>query len=120
MNSRLVYVKHTPIKLKGNPQFNEAWLQDRIAEDPSILGLGDLELIDKERFQPKAGRLDLLFRDPDTGKRYEVEIMLGALDESHIVRAIEYWDIERKRFPDLKSPGGRYVSYHDPDDLDRL
>ena len=25
--------------------------------------------------------------------------MLGALDESHLIRAIEYWDIERRRFP---------------------
>jgi len=30
---------------------------------------------------------------------YEVEIMLGATDESHIIRTIEYWDIERRRFP---------------------
>lgn len=95
----LEYAKHTSIQLKNHPQFNEAWLQNRIAEDPGILGLGDLELIDKERLQPKAGRLDLLLRDPDTGKRYEVELMLGAMDESHIIRTIEYWDIERKRFP---------------------
>jgi hypothetical protein len=30
---------------------------------------------------------------------YEVEVMLGALDESHIIRTIEYWDIERQRRP---------------------
>ena len=30
---------------------------------------------------------------------YEVELMLGQLDPSHIIRAIEYWDIERIRFP---------------------
>jgi hypothetical protein len=54
---------------------------------------------DVERSQPKAGRLDLLLREPETGKRYEVELMLGALDESHIIRTIEYWDIERKRYP---------------------
>jgi hypothetical protein len=28
-----------------------------------------------------------------------VEIQLGALDESHIIRTIEYWDIERRRYP---------------------
>jgi hypothetical protein len=28
-----------------------------------------------------------------------VEIQLGATDESHIIRTIEYWDIERKRYP---------------------
>ena len=41
---------------------------------------------DVERPQPQAGRLDLLLREPDTGKRYEVELMLGAVDESHIIR----------------------------------
>src|SRR5690554_7765738 len=49
--------------------------------------------------QPKAGRLDLLLQDQDTNKRYEVEIQLGKTDESHIIRTIEYWDIERKRYP---------------------
>ena len=28
-----------------------------------------------------------------------MEIQLGASDESHIIRTIEYWDIERKRYP---------------------
>jgi len=28
-----------------------------------------------------------------------VEIQLGPTDESHIIRTIEYWDIERKRYP---------------------
>lgn len=36
-----------------------------MAEDPSILGIGELILKDKERNQPGAGRLDLLFQDPD-------------------------------------------------------
>lgn len=46
----------------------------------------------------KAGRLDLLLRDAD-GRRYEVELMLGTVDASHIMRTLEYWDIERKRYP---------------------
>ena len=45
------------------------------------------------------GRLDLLLRDPETLARYEVEIQLGATDETHLVRTIEYWDIERRRYP---------------------
>lgn len=56
-------------------------------------------LRDKERIQPRAGRLDLLLQDPDTKRRYELELQLGATDESHIIRTIEYWDIERKRYP---------------------
>lgn len=93
------YVKPELLCLKSHPEFNEAWLQDRIAEDPKILGLGDVVFRDRERLQPRAGRLDLLLQDAETRKRYEVEIQLGASDESHIIRTIEYWDIERKRYP---------------------
>jgi hypothetical protein len=74
-------------------------IQEVIIEDPSILGLGELVVKDKERIQPKAGRLDLLLQDVESNRRYEVEIQLGKVDESHIIRTIEYWDIERKRYP---------------------
>jgi hypothetical protein len=93
------YTKPERIHLKSHPEYNEKWVQDRIAEDPSILGLGELVLRDRERIQPRAGRLDLLLQDTDTQRRYEVELQLGATDETHIIRAIEYWDIERKRYP---------------------
>lgn len=96
---QLEYVKPEKILLKNHPDFNERWVQKRIAEDPAILGLGDLILKDKERIQSGAGRLDLLLQDPEENLRYEVEIQLGRTDESHIIRAIEYWDIERKRYP---------------------
>jgi predicted transport protein len=56
-------------------------------------------LRDRERVHPRAGRLDLLLQDPETKRRYEVELQLGSTDESHIIRTIEYWDIERKRYP---------------------
>ena len=98
MNS-FKYAKANTLQLKGHPEFSEAWLRDRIVEDPTILGLGEVEVKDVERLQPKAGRLDLLLRDPETDSRYEVELMLGTVDESHIIRCIEYWDIERKRYP---------------------
>jgi hypothetical protein len=87
------------INLKNHPLLNESWLQEVIAKNPEILGLGDLVLKDKERKQPRAGRLDILLQDADINKRYEVEIQLGKTDESHIIRTIEYWDIERKRYP---------------------
>jgi len=93
------YVKHERISLKNNPEFNETQIQGIIANDPSILGLGDLILKDKERIQPHAGRLDLLLQDEDSTKRWEVEVQLGKTDESHIIRTIEYWDIEKKRYP---------------------
>jgi predicted transport protein len=95
----LKYVKPERIWLKEHPELDERWLQDRIGEDPALLGLGDLVLKDRERPQPRAGRLDLLLQDAETNKRYEVEVQLGKTDEAHIIRTIEYWDIERKRYP---------------------
>lgn len=98
--TRLDYVKHTRLSLKGHPEFTEKWLQERIADDPSILRLpGQPSLLDRERRQERAGRLDLLLHDSEADRRFEVELMLGSLDESHIIRAIEYWDIERRRYP---------------------
>lgn len=93
------FVKPDRIWLRDHAELNEKWVQDRIADDPSILGLGDLVLKDKERTQPHAGRLDLLLQDADNDRRYEVELQLGRTDESHIIRTVEYWDIERKRYP---------------------
>lgn len=97
--SELEYVDFEKVSLKDHPELNEKWLQSRIANNPKILGLGDVILKDKERRQPRAGRLDLLLQDSDSNLRYEVEIQLGKTDESHIIRTIEYWDIERKRYP---------------------
>jgi len=93
------YEPITKLSLKNHPEFSERWVQDRIAENPQMLGLGDVVLKDKERIQPRAGRLDLLLQDAEANHRYEVEIQLGKTDESHIIRTIEYWDIERKRYP---------------------
>jgi len=87
------------LSIKTHPELDEKWVQARIADDASILGLGDVVLKDKERPQPKAGRLDLLLQEAEANRRYEVEVQLGPTDESHIIRTIEYWDIERRRFP---------------------
>ena len=92
------YFKLNSISLKDHPKINEKWVQKIIAEDPSILGLGDIELKDIERNEPRAGRLDFLFQD-ENNRRYCVEVQLGKTDESHIIRTIEYWDLERKRYP---------------------
>ncbi len=92
-------VKATPVSLR-EAGVTESWLEKEIEKDPTMLGaLGEVEVIDRQRFQQKAGRLDLLLEDESGEKRYEVELMLGAADESHIVRAVEYWDIERRKWP---------------------
>lgn len=93
------YVKPERLLMRTHPEYSEKWVQQLIADDPSILGLGDLVLRDQERIHPRAGRLDLLLQDADTKRRYEVELQLGPTDEAHIIRTIEYWDIERKRYP---------------------
>ena len=84
------YEKLTKLSIRNHPELSERWVQERIAEDPSILGLGDLILKDKERIQPHAGRLDLLLQDSDSTRRYEVEVQLGKTDESHVIRTLEY------------------------------
>jgi hypothetical protein len=99
--SRMEYKKARHVKLREVGK-DEKWLQDRINEDTSILGLGDLVIIQREKAQYIGGRLDFLMYDPEDSVRYEIEIMLGTLDESHIIRTIEYWDLERRRYPALE------------------
>jgi hypothetical protein len=79
--------------------FDEYWLQDQIFENPVCLGLGELEAIAKERQQSSGGRLDILLKNPEDDTMYEVEVMLGETDETHIIRTIEYWDNEKRRWP---------------------
>lgn len=88
------------IMLKGNPIIKERHIQDIIADNSKILGLGDdLTLVGKEMRQDDGRRLDLLFQDKNSNKIYEVEIQLGRLDESHLSRAVGYWNVERKKYP---------------------
>lgn len=93
------YQRAKTVSLKGHPTLSEKWLQERIVADTALLGLGELTVKDVERRQPRAGRLDLLLSDPVTATRYEVELQLGPTDETHIIRTIEYWDLERRRYP---------------------
>jgi len=95
------YRKCRTISLRNHPEFNEAWLQKLITDDPELLGLGLLDVVAREKIQFGGGRLDLLMQDVDAGDRYEVELQLGPTDPSHIIRTIEYWDLERRRNPQL-------------------
>ena len=79
---------------------DEYWLQNIIYVNPSRLGLGNLIPVNKEKQQSNGGRLDILLKDPDdNNSMYEVEVMLGETDPSHIIRSIEYWDNEKRRYP---------------------
>ena len=79
---------------------DEHWLERAIIEDPSILGLGDLDLYESQRLQPGGGKLDLLLGN--RSERYELELQLGTTNETHIIRTIEYWDVERRRYPNYE------------------
>jgi hypothetical protein len=94
------FTKSIIVPIKQSSEINEKCIQNLIAVDPSILGLGKLDFISKEKVVPGKGRLDLLLGDLDANVRYEVEIQLGKTDPSHIIRVLEYWDLERKRFPE--------------------
>ena len=85
--------------MRNHPELSEKWIQQLLVDDPSLLGLGEIDVKDEERRQPHAGRLDLLLSDADADTRYEVELQLGPTDESHIIRTIEYWDTEKRRYP---------------------
>lgn len=91
------YQKAETFSLGKDSGWGESFIQKIIADDPSVLGLGKLDLLYKEKYQPGGGRLDFLLGDPDRSIRYVVEVQLGAADPSHIIRAVEYWDLERTR-----------------------
>jgi RecB family endonuclease NucS len=99
------HVKLKTISLRGHPTLDEKCLQNVIVEDPSVLGLGDVIVKDKERIHRGLGRLDLLLQDEDGHGRYEVEIQLGATDESHLIRTLEYWDVEKRKYPQYDHVG---------------
>ena len=99
-NPQLKLKKAQPERLRSIG-LDEPWLQNEIARDTALLNLGELELLKKEKIQAAGGRIDFLMRDPESETQYEIEVMLGEVDESHIIRTIEYWDVERQRYPDL-------------------
>ncbi|MGH9893374.1 MAG: hypothetical protein ACREA0_15575, partial [bacterium] len=96
LGNKLTFVKSSPVSLAGHHDYDEAWLEQLIKSDTGLLGLGSVDVIASQVHQAK-GRVDLLLRDEKNEVVYVVELMLGDLDESHIVRTIEYWLKERER-----------------------
>jgi len=97
------YKALTQFSIKQEPALDEAWVQQRLVDDTSLLGLGDsLDVIDRERKQLLGGRLDLLLEDGNKDRRYCVELQLGKSDPSHIIRSIEYWDREQRKNPNTE------------------
>ncbi len=96
MDEQIKFGKKVFIRNAGKDEY---WLQDIIYSNPSKLGLGELVPVAKEKKQSHGGRLDILLKDPEDDSMYEIEVMLGETDPSHIIRAIEYWDNEKRRYP---------------------
>ena len=94
----MAFVTPKRISLNTDKRIKECDIRDYIFKNPNVLGLGELISLSKEVTQPSGGRIDLLFSDRDNN-RYEIELQLGCTDPSHIIRTIEYWDNERKRYP---------------------
>ena len=49
------------ISLKQHPEIKEDHIQQFIFDNPSVLGLGELTAVRREKVQPSGGRLDILF-----------------------------------------------------------
>lgn len=97
MDNTIKIGKKRFIRAKGK---DELWLQDMICANPEKLGLGnDIEVVKREKKQYTSGKLDILLRDSSNNTLYETEVMLGETDPSHIIRTIEYWDNERRVYP---------------------
>lgn len=91
------FVAAEVVSLRDDPKFDERWLEKQISERPNVLGLGEITILHSQLIHKEAGRLDLLAEDKENQYRYAIELMLGRLDKSHIVRAIDYWLRERAR-----------------------
>jgi hypothetical protein len=90
------------VETKKSKEFGlkEKDIENVIFLDPSILNLPTkVRVVAQQRRHSRAGILDLLLQSEDQETRYVVELQLGVLDETHIVRTIEYWDIERRNYP---------------------
>ena len=79
--------------------YDELWLQNQIWDNPTCLQLGELEGLEKERKVSSGGKLDILLKNPIDDSMFEVEVMLGETDPSHIIRTIEYWDLIKRKWP---------------------
>jgi hypothetical protein len=102
-----------PARLK-DLGYDEIWLQNWLATDPTRLGLGEVTVVAQELTSPGGGSLDILATAGDT--YYSVEVQLGEVDASHSFRVFDYWALNRERYANkthiavliAESAGGRF------------
>jgi hypothetical protein len=85
--------------------YDEIWLQNWLAGDPTRLGLGEVTILAQELTQTRGGSLDILAASADGDTYYSVEVQLGEVDAPHGFRVFDYWAANRAR-----SPGKRHVA----------
>jgi hypothetical protein len=74
---------------------DESWLQGMICENLSILELGDfLTIGERDKRETPDGRFHITLNDFIIDIQYEMEVMLGEIDASHIITSLEYWNNE--------------------------
>jgi hypothetical protein len=83
------------ISLARHKDFDEAWVEKTIKNFPEMLGLGGLSNFQSQLIQQRVGRLDLLADNLSREQRFVIELMLGELDASHLMRVMDYW-LKRK------------------------
>jgi len=66
-----------------------------LISNPSNLMLGEIEIIKSQHSQIGGGILDILALDSINNIYYEIELMLGEVDSSHIGRVLDYWAKEK-------------------------
>src|SRR5712691_4023796 len=85
--------------------YDEIWLQNWLAADPTRLGLGEVTILAQELTSPRGGSLDILAASADGDTYYSIEVQLGEVDASHGFRVFDYWALNRAR-----SPGKTHVA----------
>lgn len=84
------FVLANRISLAKHTEYDEKWVEALVKQQPSILGLGEnVQFVSSQIKNSNGGRLDLVLKDEEV--IYSVELMLGQLDESHIIRSLDYW-----------------------------
>ena len=95
--AKLTCTPAEPVSLILNPKYDEAWVERQINAKPAALGLGAVKIKRSQLSQKKGGRLNILAEDESNQFLFTIELMVGSLDWSHIIRAIDYWQREKAR-----------------------
>jgi hypothetical protein len=77
---------------------DESWLQSWLKEEPSRLGLGELQIADDDPVQDEDGNPAFLATDDE--RYFSVDVQLGEVDASHGFQVLDNWARNRVRHPD--------------------